>query len=225
MTIAALQRLLDQEQPDVVRPPAPKLPPRRTHPRSQETHQVDAYNAVALSMNADGYSDQQIADRLGIDIEEASKIIDTNLAPAAQEPDEADERGQDEESAAGVPGVEDLLAWAAAHDDRAVRKHADQARESLNALRQRRAADDELATIQGETEKLSQRLQELREREALLRPKTGKKQRPARDYDPREVREWARSNGFEVPDRGQIPKKVLEAWRTRSGATQLRSVS
>ncbi|MDN4161090.1 histone-like nucleoid-structuring protein Lsr2 [Nocardioides abyssi] len=28
----------------------------------------------------------------------------------------------------------------------------------------------------------------------------------------REVREWARSNGYEVPDRGRVPKDVQEAF-------------
>lgn len=30
-----------------------------------------------------------------------------------------------------------------------------------------------------------------------------------------EIREWARSNGFQVPDRGQIPKSVREAFDKR----------
>lgn len=29
---------------------------------------------------------------------------------------------------------------------------------------------------------------------------------------PREVREWARSNGYEVPDRGRVPKAVQDAF-------------
>jgi hypothetical protein len=32
------------------------------------------------------------------------------------------------------------------------------------------------------------------------------------DPDPRAVRAWAESNGFEVPPRGRIPKKVYEAF-------------
>ncbi len=32
----------------------------------------------------------------------------------------------------------------------------------------------------------------------------------SRDYDPKAVREWAQSQGLEVPARGQIPGKVLE---------------
>ena len=44
-------------------------------------------------------------------------------------------------------------------------------------------------------------------------PKSGK--RPTKTVagpSARELREWARSNGFEVPDRGRIPTEVREAW-------------
>ncbi len=33
------------------------------------------------------------------------------------------------------------------------------------------------------------------------------------DYDPKEVRAWAQSNGLEVPARGRIPGSVLERFR------------
>ena len=36
---------------------------------------------------------------------------------------------------------------------------------------------------------------------------------PRRDLD--DVRVWARKNGFEVSDRGRVPKKVLEAYDAR----------
>lgn len=32
--------------------------------------------------------------------------------------------------------------------------------------------------------------------------------------DPRAVRAWAESNGFEVPPRGRIPKRIYEAFNT-----------
>ncbi len=35
----------------------------------------------------------------------------------------------------------------------------------------------------------------------------------SRDYDPKAVREWAQSQGLEVPARGRIPGKVLEQFR------------
>ncbi len=35
----------------------------------------------------------------------------------------------------------------------------------------------------------------------------------SRDYDPKAVREWAQSQGLEVPARGRIPGKVMEQFR------------
>ena len=40
-----------------------------------------------------------------------------------------------------------------------------------------------------------------------------RKSAPRRDLN--EVRVWARANGFEVSDRGRVPKKVLDAYDAR----------
>ncbi len=37
------------------------------------------------------------------------------------------------------------------------------------------------------------------------------------DYDPKEVRAWAQSNGLEVPARGRIPARVLQQFKAASG--------
>lgn len=34
-----------------------------------------------------------------------------------------------------------------------------------------------------------------------------------RDYDPKEVRAWAKAEGLDCPKRGQIPRRVLDAYR------------
>ncbi len=39
----------------------------------------------------------------------------------------------------------------------------------------------------------------------------------SRDYDPKAVREWAQSQGLEVPARGRIPGKVLEQFTAAQG--------
>ncbi|SER49517.1 histone-like nucleoid-structuring protein Lsr2 [Streptomyces qinglanensis] len=49
------------------------------------------------------------------------------------------------------------------------------------------------------------------------RARSGKTyRRTSIDPDPRAVRAWAESNGFDVPARGRIPKKVYEAFRAAS---------
>lgn len=107
--------------------------------------------------------------------------------------------------------VGELLAWADKHQDPAIQDQSARARADLTGLRARHQADRELAAITAEAEQLERRLTEIRRRQSELRPKRKTK----RDYDSAEVRVWARANGHTVPDRGQIPKKVLQAWRER----------
>jgi hypothetical protein len=181
---------------------------------------VNAYNAVALSMNSDGFSDQQIADQLGTGRDEITQIIDAAKAGKTSVPQApADPAGQAQSPATDpVPEVAELLAWAAGHEDQAVRTHGTQASAALTALRERRQADTELELITTEAARLEKRLADLRARESELRPATKKKQR---DHDPREVRTWAREHQVPVPARGKIPDDVLAAWRQRSDGQTL----
>lgn len=108
-----------------------------------------------------------------------------------------------------------LIAWAATHPDKTIARLGEQARTALQELRTRKAAEDELAQVDAEEQELQRKLESVRARRAALRPR---KKAPARDYDPAEVRTWARANGHTVPDRGQVPKAVVDAWRDRAGA-------
>ncbi|MFR9796166.1 WhiB family transcriptional regulator [Streptomyces sp. MS06] len=119
----------------------------------------------------------------------------------------------------GIP-VGQLLKWGDQHQDPDVQAQAARARAALTGLRQRHAADQELAAITSETAELEQRLAELRAREQELAPAKPRKKRaaPVRDYDTREVRAWAAANGVDCPRMGQLPKRVLDAWRARPEA-------
>lgn len=112
-----------------------------------------------------------------------------------------------------------LLAWGDQHPDKAVQDQAARARAALAGLRTRHTADQELTAITTEAEQLEKRLAELRAREAELAPAKPKKRASTyvRDYDMREVRAWADANGVECSRVGQIPKRVLDAWRARPG--------
>ncbi|MFC9803293.1 histone-like nucleoid-structuring protein Lsr2 [Streptomyces bacillaris] len=223
MTIAALRRLLDQVQPDVVRPPAPQLPPRQTHPRSKENTQVNAYDAVVRSMHRDGYSTQQISTELNVSEEEVTAIITTTEQDSGQvAPAPAPAPGTET-----MPEVAALLTWAAAHDDAKVRTDGEQAATVLAALSERRTVDAELEKISSEENQLEERLAALRARKSTLQPQPAgaRRKRQERDYEPAVVRAWAREHGHDVPNRGQIPKKALEAWRQRENAPRLAAVS
>ncbi|MFI5685866.1 histone-like nucleoid-structuring protein Lsr2 [Streptomyces sp. NPDC051636] len=103
-----------------------------------------------------------------------------------------------------------LLAWGDQHDDPEVQDQAARARAALSGLRQRYVTDRELSAITTEEEQLERRLQELRARKGELAPKPKRK---SPSYDAAAVRAWARSHNVPCPDRGRIPKDVLDAWR------------
>ncbi|MFD5656962.1 Lsr2 family DNA-binding protein [Streptomyces hirsutus] len=124
-------------------------------------------------------------------------------------------------AAAGEPQslpVGQLLTWADEHPDPEIQDQAARARAALVGLRKRHAADQELTAITTEAEQLEQRLAELRAREAELAP--AKKTKPQRDYEPAEVRAWAKETGMDCPATGRVPKKVVDAWKQKvNGAT------
>ncbi|MEU2380383.1 Lsr2 family DNA-binding protein [Streptomyces misionensis] len=171
---------------------------------------MNAYDAVVRSMHRDGYTPDQISAKLDVSTDEVAEIIDST-----------------EQDAEAMPEVAALLAWAAAHDDPKVRADGEKAAAVLTALRERRTVDAELERISSEESQLEERLAELRARKNTLRPQPAgaKRKRQERDYDPSTVRAWARENGHAVPARGQIPKKVLDAWRQSQRAPQLAAVS
>ena len=112
-----------------------------------------------------------------------------------------------------------LLAWGDQHADPEIQDQAARARAALAGLRQRYTADRELSAITSEAKQLEERLAALRAREAELAPKPRKKRGSyVRDYDTRTVRAWAEANGVDCPRKGQIPKRVLDAWRAAQAA-------
>lgn len=115
--------------------------------------------------------------------------------------------------------VGQLLKWGDDHDDPQVQDQAARARVLLGGLRRRHAADQELAAISSEAEELEQRLAELRAREAELAPAKKAGRRVSPSYDAPAVRAWAKAAGVDCPDRGRVPKAVLDAWRAAGAPT------
>lgn len=109
-----------------------------------------------------------------------------------------------------------LLKWGDAHPDPEVRDQAARARVVVHGLRARHAADHELTALSDEAEQLEKKLAEIRARQAEIEPKKKSKRKASshvRDYDTRTVRAWAAEAGVDCPRVGQIPKRVLDAWR------------
>lgn len=111
-----------------------------------------------------------------------------------------------------------LLAWADAHLDPQIQDQSARARANLAGLRQRYAADHELAAISTEAERLEQRLAELRAREAELTPAKPRRASKSADYDSTVVRAWARDNNIACSPTGRVAKTVVDAWRASTTA-------
>lgn len=158
-------------------------------------------------------------DRLHLDPEGAPHAMTTapiHTAPQPTSPLVALRPPVADETPEQLP-VGKLLAWGDQHDDPDIQDQAARARAALAGLRQRYAADRELASITSERAQLEQRLAELQAREQELAPAKAKKRKTLVDYDAAVVRAWARDNGVACPDRGRIPKPVLDAWRRATG--------
>ncbi|OII63794.1 hypothetical protein BJP40_02630 [Streptomyces sp. CC53] len=100
-----------------------------------------------------------------------------------------------------------LLAWGDQHTDTDLHDQAARARAALTGLRQRYAADQELAAITTEADQLQQRLAALRARQAELEPPKPRRRRgPGVDYDAATVRAWARRQQRWLPGRRTPPE-------------------
>ncbi|MFJ1657208.1 Lsr2 family DNA-binding protein [Streptomyces anthocyanicus] len=114
-----------------------------------------------------------------------------------------------------VASTSQILAWAEDHPDPDVQAQGARIEASLVGLRQRYVADQELTRITTRREQLEKELAALAAREAELAPLKKKRKTGAyvRDYDTRTVRAWAAEQSIDCPPKGQIPKRVLDAWR------------
>lgn len=107
--------------------------------------------------------------------------------------------------------VGQLLAWADAHTDQDIRDQAGRARAALAGLRTRYDRDRELATIHAQTEELTKRLSALQQRAAELMPARPRRSSPS--YDASAVRTWAATQGITCPQKGRVPRAVVDQWR------------
>lgn len=198
MTIAALRRLLneidEQGDPEAARQGRLQLPDEPPHERTEPmTHPNPTAPAPVVDVKLKTAAEVRLKPVIEIDTPQ----VDTESIPVGQ-----------------------LLKWAADHSDPEVQFQAERAHEALTSLRARHATDQELTAITDEAAQLEKRLAELRAREAELAPAPKRKRSSyVRDYDTREVRAWADANGIDCPRVGQLPKRVLDAWRTANGST------
>ncbi|MFC1410477.1 hypothetical protein ACEZCY_14555 [Streptacidiphilus sp. N1-12] len=113
--------------------------------------------------------------------------------------------------------VKALIAWGEAHSEAALRRHAEQARAHLDALREGHRAFAEIERIAAQERVLEDQLAQLRERKAALRP--GATRAPS--YDTAVIRAWARENNVPCPPTGRVPQAVVDSWREHTAGHQL----
>ncbi|MEW1552332.1 Lsr2 family DNA-binding protein [Streptomyces tsukubensis] len=115
--------------------------------------------------------------------------------------------------------VEELLVWAGDHPAAAIRAKAARIRDGITALRERRDADDaqraaeeRVAKARAELDQAQQELKAVKNRAAG----TGAEAEPvpvaSGRPDRAAIRTWARTNNYEVADRGVIPQRVVDAY-------------
>ncbi|MFC8492948.1 hypothetical protein ACFUJU_19535 [Streptomyces sp. NPDC057235] len=213
--------------------------PMTTHPTTPAPAvggpALSAYEADALSMHADGASEQAIREATGLSEKELSDLIadkvlglprtGSSAAPAIDVP------------LVPLPGsdsLQGLIEWAAAHPTASVRKRATRITADLAELSERR--EGEAAQREAE-EKVTKARAALEQAEQDLKAvKTGTRTtttaavsptpiRTSTTYSRDElaaIRTWARAKGHPVADRGLPSRTVLDAYAAAHPATPAR---
>ncbi|MFE2561289.1 histone-like nucleoid-structuring protein Lsr2 [Streptomyces sp. NPDC059352] len=202
------------------------------------TGTLSAHQSVALSMHADGASEQAIRETTGLTETELSDLIadkvlelpraSASMAPVIDVP---------VIPLSGSDSLQQLIEWAAAHPAASVRKSAARITAALTELSARR--DSEAAQREAEArvaearEALEKAEQELRAVKNGTRSPAAAAPTPIRTgtsgaYSREElaaIRTWARANGHQVADRGLPSKTVLDKYAAAHPTAPARKAS
>jgi hypothetical protein len=200
---------------------------------------VNAFTATAASMLKNGDSPEHVRNTLGLsesELAEAVKHADLPAPAAVPVPDADDHAGTPEadvpapQGTADTDGIEALLAWAESHPAASIRNRAARVRSDLTELTERRATD---AAQQEAEQRVAKAKAELEAAQAQLRAVKagGRPATAAQDVTPlppapapaahtgkrskeelAAIRTWARANGYQVADKGNPAKAVLDAY-------------
>ncbi|MER6127876.1 histone-like nucleoid-structuring protein Lsr2 [Streptomyces sp. NPDC001795] len=124
-------------------------------------------------------------------------------------------------------GIEALLVWGEQHTAKGVQALAAKARTVLAELAVRRDTEQAVTEAEGRVDRLEREL--ARAKEALRQAKSGKPAptiaaapAPSGKFSKEQlaaIRTWARANGYEVADRGNPAKKILDAYFAANSTT------
>lgn len=227
-----------------------RLLPHLTTPADSRTgdtmtaETVNAFTATAASMLKNGDSPEHVRDTLGLSEGELADALQHAGLPAA-DADTEDSTGTPEtaaaapDSAMAVDGIEALLAWAESHPAASIRNRAARVRADLTELTERRATD---AAQREAEQRVAKAKAELEAAQAQLRAVKagGRAATAAQDVTPltpapapkaptgkrskqelAAIRTWARANGYQVADKGNLAKTVLDAYDAAHRTTNL----
>ncbi|MGA4844764.1 Lsr2 family DNA-binding protein [Streptomyces sp. G5(2025)] len=191
--------------------PAPNTPTGDSMPAT-------AFTATAASMLRNGDHPAHVRETLGLTESELAEATQH----AAQHTPDSDTGAP---GAADHDGIEGLLDRAESHPAASIRNRAARVRADLSELTERRGADQAQRDAE---ERVAKARAELEAAQAQLRKvKTGGGRTPAvstgtmsavigkskrSSQELAAIRTWARANGYEVADRGNPPKKVMDAY-------------
>lgn len=205
--------------------PDPRVP-QANHTDHQEGGEVDAYNAVAVSMYKDGHPVVAITEATGLSSDEIAAAMKATARPpaptikAAAIPPAASPAPDTVAPQAPAPltGTEELLAWGEQHTSSRVQTLAARARTSLAELAQARGKEQAVAAIEARVKELQEQLakaqSELRETKTGSAPPAAAEASKYSREDRTRIRQWARQNGHEVADTGIIPRRIYDAYET-----------
>ncbi len=195
---------------------------------------ANAYAAAAVDMLNRGDSPDQVRETLGLSDAELAEAVQQAEAELARElgttldadgaptdgSDSPKPEAPDTVTATPEAGIEALLVWGEQHATKGVQALAAKARTALAELAARRDTEQAVAEAEGRVDRLERELARAR---AELREVKNGKCTPASVVAPAlsgkfskeqlaAIRIWARANGYEVADRGNPARKVLDAY-------------
>lgn len=200
---------------------------------------ANAFTATAASMLANGDSPEHVRSTLGLSESELAEAVQQANLPApttVPAPDTDDSTSTPEvvvpvfDGTADTDGIEALLSWAESHPAASIRNRAARVRSDLTELTERRATDaaqreaeERVAKAKAELEAAQEQLRAVKagggaatavQDATPLAPapapaaQTGKRSKE----ELAAIRAWARANGYQVADRGNPAKAVLDAY-------------
>ncbi|MFI1293344.1 histone-like nucleoid-structuring protein Lsr2 [Streptomyces sp. NPDC020792] len=213
---------------------------------------VNAFTATAASMLKNGDSPERVRSTLGLSESELAEAVKHAALPApttvpAPDTDDStstlDAAVPASDGTADTDGIEALLSWAENHPTASIRNRAARVRNDLTELTGRRATD---AAQREAEERVAKAKAELEAAQAQLRTVKagGRAATEVQDVTPlapapapaartgkcskeelAAIRTWARANGYQVADRGNPAKAVLDAYDATHRTTNLAEAS